>query len=175
MSVFKLIKQDLSRYKNKKGRLTFDEPSWIVVLLYRLNDATKNIKFTLFRWICNFIIRPFYLFFSILFGIEIPRGACIGGGLKIYHFGGIVINPATVIGKNCSLRQGVTIGNKNEAFDVPVIGDNVDFGAGCKVLGNIKIGNNVSIGANAVVLCDVPDNCIAVGIPARVIPKKEKI
>lgn len=76
------------------------------------------------------------------------------------------------MGKNCVIRQGVTIGTKNEDHDVPIIGNNVEFGAGCKVLGKIKIGNNVIIGANAVVLCDVPDNSIAVGIPAKIYPQK---
>lgn len=73
------------------------------------------------------------------------------------------------MGYGCTLRQGVTIGTKCFDHDVPVIGNNVEFGAGCKVLGDIVIGNNVVIGANAVVLCDVPDNAIAVGVPARVI------
>ena len=76
------------------------------------------------------------------------------------------------MGENCILRQGVTIGTKNEDHDVPVIGNHVEFGAGAKVLGKIRIGNNVTIGANAVVLCDVPDNSIAVGIPAKIYPKK---
>jgi serine O-acetyltransferase len=112
------------------------------------------------------------MIFTIITGIQIPRGCKIGPGLRIYHFGCLVLNPLTVIGKNCTLRHGVTIGNRNEIDDVPVLGDNVDIGAGAKVLGRIKIGNNVSIGANAVVITDVPDDHIAVGVPARVILKK---
>jgi serine O-acetyltransferase len=106
-------------------------------------------------------------------GIYIPRGAKIGGGLKIYHFSGIIINPLSIIGSGCTLRQGVTIGNKNEIRDVPIIGNNVDFGAGSIAMGAIRIGNNVSIGANAVVISDVPDNYIAVGVPAKIFKKKE--
>jgi serine O-acetyltransferase len=105
-------------------------------------------------------------------GISIPRNTSIGKGFKIYHFGGIVINSLSIIGDNCSLHQGVTIGIRNTYTDVPVIGNNVTVGAGAKLLGAIKIGDNVVIGANAVVLCDVPDNSIAVGIPAKVYKKK---
>jgi len=84
------------------------------------------------------------------------------------------LNPDTVIGKNCTLRHNVTIGNRLNDHDVPIIGDNVDIGVGAVIMGAIKIGNNVSIGANAVVLCDVPDNHIAVGVPAKIYPKKNK-
>jgi serine O-acetyltransferase len=113
-------------------------------------------------------------FVTLLTGIHLPRGAKIGGGLRIWHFGCIVLNPDTIIGKNCTLRHGVTIGNRNSEHDVPVIGDNVDIGVGAVIIGSVVIGNNVSIGSNAVVLCDVPDDHIAVGVPARVIPKDKK-
>lgn len=122
----------------------------------------------------GFFLRLFiylFLIFNTLIGIHIPRSCKIGGGLRIYHYGCIIVNPDTVMGYGCTLRQGVTIGTKCFDHDVPVIGNNVEFGAGCKVLGDIVIGNNVVIGANAVVLCDVPDNAIAVGVPARVIKK----
>lgn len=67
------------------------------------------------------------------------------------------------------MRQGVTIGNKNTEDDCPIIGDNCDIGAGAKIIGAIHIGNNVTIGANAVVVKDIPDNCIVGGIPAKII------
>jgi serine O-acetyltransferase len=82
------------------------------------------------------------------------------------------LNPETVIGKNCTLRHGVTIGNRQSVHDVPILGDNVEIGVGAVILGHIHVGNNVTIGANAVVLTDVPDDHIAVGVPARVILKK---
>ena len=92
----------------------------------------------------------------------------IGSGLIITHFNGIFVN-ALSIGKNCQIRQNCTIGVKRNGEHGPTIGDNVEFGAGCKVLGEITIGNNVKIGANAVVVHDVPDNCVVAGIPAKVI------
>lgn len=89
----------------------------------------------------------------------------------IFHFGRIILNSNTVIGKNCTLRH-VTIGNRYEIDDVPIIGDNVNIGTRAVIIGRIKIGNNVDIGANAIVLNDVPDNCIAVGNTAHILDKK---
>ncbi len=98
-----------------------------------------------------------------------------GSNCVIYHFGGIVISGYAKFGDNCRIRNGVVVGLKNVNDPcAPVIGNNVDIGAGAKVLGNITIGNNVVIGANAVVLTDVPDNSIAVGVPAIVKRLKDK-
>ncbi len=89
---------------------------------------------------------------------------------------GIVISCYSKIGANVTILQQVTIGqirtNDNKA---PIIGNNVYIGAGAKIFGDIRIGNNVNIGANAVVLHDVPDNCTVVGVPARIIKRKDKI
>lgn len=171
-NMFRLLKLDFNRYKKENGFYDLVEPSLYLIILYRFGSAIRGIRFSPLRIILSLLHLPFYILLSMFLGIQIPRGAKIGGGLKIYHFGCIVLNPETIIGNNCTLRQGVTIGNKNDIYDVPVIGDNVDIGAGAKVLGKIKIGNNVSIGANAVVLVDVPDNSIAVGVPARVLKKR---
>jgi serine O-acetyltransferase len=110
---------------------------------------------------------------EILFGITIGVEAKIGKRLVIEHFGAIVIHGKTVIGDDCIIRQGVTIGNKtmNKPHDAPTLGNNVNVGAGAKILGKVIIGNNVDIGANAVVINDVPDNYIAVGVPAKLIKK----
>ena len=103
-------------------------------------------------------------------GIEILPGAQIGKGLFIDHGMGVVIGETTVIGDNCLLYQGVTLGGtgKDKGKRHPTLGDNVMVGAGAKVLGPINIGNNVKVAANAVVLKDIPDNCTAVGVPARI-------
>lgn len=103
-------------------------------------------------------------------GIEIHPGAQIGKGLFIDHGMGVVIGETTVIGDNCLLYQGVTLGGtgKDKGKRHPTLGDNVMVGAGAKVLGPIHIGNNVKVAANAVVLKDIPDNCTAVGVPARI-------
>lgn len=170
--MFDKIRQDFRAYRNSKGRIQWEEPSILCLLLHRAGHAIVNIRFTPLRIVLTIIHYPFFWLFNTIIGIYLPRRAIIGGGLRIYHHGCIIVNPDTVMGKNCILRQGVTIGTKNGEHDVPTIGDNVEFGAGCKVLGKIKIGNNVTIGANAVVLCNVLDNSVAVGIPAKVYPKQ---
>lgn len=119
-------------------------------------------------------MTPWYwLFFRIVetaFGISIPKSVSIGPGLRIWHFGGIFIHAGVAIGANCTLRQGVTIGNRVENGPVPVIGDDVEFGTYAQVLGGISIGNGCRIGAMSVVLADMPDGSTAVGVPARIIP-----
>lgn len=92
------------------------------------------------------------------------------GGTKFAYGGiGIVIHARCVIGKNCIIGQGATIGGKSQWYEVPVLGDNVYVAAGARILGPIRIGNNVTIGANAVITKDVPDNCVVAGVPARII------
>lgn len=103
-------------------------------------------------------------------GIEIHPGATIGHRLVIDHGMGIVIGETAEVGDDCLLYQGVTLGGtgKDKGKRHPTLGDNVMVGAGAKVLGPINIGNNVKVAANAVVLKDIPDNCTAVGVPARI-------
>ena len=108
-----------------------------------------------------------YRFWSIVTGADIPLNCKIEGGLRLPHPNGIVIHPGTIIGPNCLLFQQVTIGTNN-GEGPPVIGGHVDIGAGAKVLGAITVGNHALIGANSVVLIDVPDNHIAIGVPAKI-------
>jgi serine O-acetyltransferase len=97
----------------------------------------------------------------------------IGSNFVIDHFGGIVISGYAKFGDNCRIRTGVVVGLRHvDEPCAPVFGNNVDIGTGAKVLGPIAIGNNVVIGANAVVITDVPDNSIAVGIPAIIKQKR---
>tara|TARA_R110001583_G_C5667039_1_gene410305 strand:- start:6223 stop:6546 length:324 start_codon:yes stop_codon:yes gene_type:complete len=99
-------------------------------------------------------------------GIELNYKTRVGKGLVIYHGVGLVVNTGVVIGENCILRHGVTIGNfilkDGSESQCPVLGDNVEVGASAIILGNIKIGNNVRIGAGALVTKDVPDNSVVV-------------
>jgi serine O-acetyltransferase len=107
-------------------------------------------------------------FWSVITGADIPVNCSIGGGLIMPHPNGIVIHPAAVIGPNCLIFQQVTIG-AGSLEGLPLIAGHVDFGAGAKVLGGVRIAAHARIGANAVVLADVPEGGVAVGIPAKVI------
>lgn len=104
-------------------------------------------------------------------GLSIPYQTKIGSGFYIGHFGGIVINASAIIGKNCNISQGVTLGQANRGKNkgYPVIGDNVYIGPGAKIFGSVNIGNNVAIGANCVVNKDIPDNAVVVGVPGRIV------
>lgn len=110
----------------------------------------------------------------LLFNSSVPASCTIGRGTKFGYGGiGVVIHARSVIGRNCIIGANTTIGGKSGGYEVPVIGDNVEISAGARILGPVRIGNNVIIGANAVVVKDVPDNCIVAGIPAKII--KENI
>lgn len=108
--------------------------------------------------------------------MEISYKSKIGAGFKISHGNGIVIHPNAAIGKNCTILQQVTIGNNHlkDRNKVAVIGDNCFLGAGAKIIGSITIGNNVMIGAQSVVTKDVPDNSIAMGVPAKIVREKKQ-
>ena len=107
-------------------------------------------------------------------GIEIHPGAQIGKGLVIDHGMGVVIGETAIIGDNCTLYQGVTLGGtgKDVGKRHPTLGNDVMVGAGAKILGPFKIGDNSKIAANAVVLDEIPENCTAVGIPAKIVRKE---
>jgi serine O-acetyltransferase len=111
---------------------------------------------------------------SLRYGISISGDTKIGRGFYIGHFGGIVVNTGVVIGDNCNISQGVTIGQSNRGAKAgcPTIGNNVYIGPGAKIVGRITIGDHVAIGANAVVVDDVPAGVSVGGIPARVISDK---
>jgi len=106
-------------------------------------------------------------------GIEIHPGATIGKGLFIDHGNGVIIGETTIIGDNCTLYQGVTLGGtgKEQGKRHPTLGNNVMVSAGAKVLGSFTIGDNSKIGAGSVVLEEVPANSTVVGVPGRVVKR----
>lgn len=141
-------------------------PSVHALILYRI--AHKLYSKKLF-----FVARLISQLGRFLTGIEIHPGAKIGRGLFIDHGMGVVIGETAEVGDNVTIYHEVTLGGtgKEKGKRHPTIGDNVIIGSGAKVLGPIYIGNNVKIGANSVVLKDVPSYATAVGIPARIIEK----
>lgn len=163
------IRQDLKNYNNDWGAQGF----WVMVV-YRFGRWRYTVKPLLLRKIFSLIYKFFYKFIQIITGIEFPCEVEIGQHFIIDHFGGIVISGYAKFGDNCRIRNGVVVGLKNvNEPKAPEIGDDVDIGAGAKILGSIKIGNRVVIGANAVVIHDVPDDSIAVGVPATIKPRRQ--
>jgi serine O-acetyltransferase len=162
--VFENIREDWQAHNRVWSRHGF----WALVL-YRFGRWRYGIRSRLLRAPLSFLYKFLKFISEMLLGIELPCEAVIGHRFVIEHVGGIVISGDAVFGDDCVIRNGVTVGLRNRNHrGSPHIGDRVDIGAGAKLLGKIRIGNDVAIGANAVVLCDVPDGCIAVGIPAQV-------
>lgn len=142
-----------------------------------------GFKYTAIMRICCYLrsrrwLYPLYILFwlklrriSYKSGIQIDSCTQIGKGFYIGHFGCIVVSDKAIIGDNVNISQGITIGrtNRGEKQGVPTIGNEVYIGPGAKIIGGIHIGNNITIGANAVVTNDIPDNACAVGIPAKII------
>lgn len=119
------------------------------------------------------LYKAFYRGIRNFYGIELPYTARIGRRLVIEHQSDIVIHGYTAIGDDCILRQGVTLGNRTtrEPLSAPRLGDRVSVGAGAKILGPVTVGSDAQIGANAVVLSDVPAGGLAVGVPAHIVPR----
>jgi len=140
--------------------------------VYRFGRWRYGVRPVILRKCCSVIYKIAYKCIQIATGIELPCEARIGKNFVIDHFGGIVISGFAKIGDNCRIRNGVVVGLRHASEPcAPIIGNDVEIGAGAKVLGPIRIGDRVAIGANAVVIVDVPDDCVAVGVPAQVRPR----
>ncbi len=170
--MFDIIKEDIALIKERDpaARSSFEivltYSGLHAVMAYRLSHKLYQKKlFTVAR-----IVSQAARFFT---GIEIHPGAKIGKGLFIDHGMGVVIGETTEIGDNCLIYQGVTLGGtgKEHGKRHPTLGNNVMVGAGAKVLGPFKVGDNAKIASNAVVLTEVPPNTTAVGVPARVVKR----
>lgn len=166
--MFENIREDWRTHNCQWSRHGF----W-VLLVYRFGRWRYGIHPRSLRLPFSFLYKLIKFFSEMLLGTELPCEAIIGKRFVIEHIGGIVVSGDAVFGDDCVMRNGVTVGLRNRGVrGSPRIGNRVDIGAGAKLLGPIVIGDDVAIGANAVVISDVPSNSIAVGIPARVIPRK---
>ncbi len=146
--------------------------SRLTLLMFRLNQVSVNLPGSL-KIIAVFYRFLYQIVIEWLLGIEIPWDTQIGANLQLQHGLALVVNHETIIGENCVLRNSTTIGNKKLADGsfsaAPKIGNNVDIGANVVIIGAITIGDNAVIGAGAVVVKDVPEGAVVVGNPARVI------
>ena len=165
------FKDDLQRYRNLENNiyLFFEQGLWAIAV-YRFGRAVRKVKIPILSQLLKLL--AFFMFKSIEVwtGISLPASAQIGKGFYVGHFGGVIMHSDVIMGENCSIGTGVVIGTRgNGRKGVPTIGDTVYIGVGAKVLGAIKVGNDAKIGANAVVLEDVPAGATAIGVPAKVI------
>lgn len=164
-SVFNIAQDWRANRRNPKGRL--------VMLLFRTAHLLRQSKltFVLFFW--------YFLLYRVMVEwflcIELPWKTRLGPGFRIDHGQALIINDGTVFGADCTVRNSTTIGNKRLKDGTysrsPRFGDRVDIGANAVIIGPVTIGDDVAIGAGAVVLRDVPAKHVAVGNPARIIPR----
>ena len=157
--------------------ITYERDIWRqglwAMAVYRFGRWRYRFKHRIIRAPLSFIYKILFKFVQVVTGIELPCEASIGHRFRIDHFGGVIISGDVVFGDDVVIRNGVTIGLRRTGVrGSPRIGSRVDIGAGAKILGEIKIGDDTAIGANAVVLQDVPPSSIAIGIPARTIPRR---
>ena len=166
-SMFENLREDWRTYEGGWSR----QGLWVMVV-YRFGRWRYTVRPAPLRKFLSLIYRILKLTSQILTGIDLPCEATVGRRFQIEHFGGIIISGDAVFGDDCIIRNGVTVGLRRTGQPgAPVFGNRVDIGAGAVILGVIHIGDDVSIGANAVVLTDVPANSIAVGVPAKIRPK----
>lgn len=170
-SLRQLLAADLHRYGGESGgrslvRRFVSTPGFRFTVLLRLTKRLREVP----------ALLPLYALavlwlgrVSRLYGIAIPARTRIGPGFYIGHYGCIVVHPDVVIGRNCNISHGVTLGqtNRGARAGVPTIGDEVYIGPGAKIIGRLHVGDAAAIGANAVVTSDVPASAVMVGIPAR--------
>lgn len=165
-SVWELIREDWETH----GR-DWTLPGFQALAVYRFGVWRMSIESKLLRAPLSILYRMMYRRIRNVYGIELPFTAIVGRRLTIEHQHGIVIHGYCVIGDDCIVRQGVTLGNRylDRPLEAPKLGNRVNVGAGAKILGGVSIGDNACVGANAVVLKDIPSGKTAVGIPAKIL------
>ncbi|HET7098880.1 MAG TPA: hypothetical protein VFI61_01445 [Patescibacteria group bacterium] len=179
IEILTLIASDWKRYTGLHKKMNpllflvvlFRNPGMHFSVLYRLEFYLFNSKNLILK-IISAIFYPFYFIITYyIFDIDISPRVKIGSGLYI-HNKGIIFTDLVVAGKNLTLIAPLTLGVKGWGYDLsyaPTLGNNVVVYTGARIIGKVKIGNNVSIGANAVVIKNIPNNCIVGGIPAKIL------
>lgn len=178
MTVFQLIKSDYKRYQKYGSNifviLFFTQGFWATFQYRVAHYIYLRIKWKPFRFPLLFLALIWLKIIEMTTGISIPYSATIGHSFYIGHFGGIIINSNAIIGNNCNVSQGVTIGvsGKGKNRGVPTLGNYVYIGAHAVIAGKINIGNNVLIGACSMVKDTFPDNSVVFGVPAILISQE---
>ena len=175
--MFEVLKSDLRRYLQKgmplstRIEVVVCTPGIWVICIYRMGSRVSKISNRVIRKGLMIPLRLLQVLIGVPAGIDISFDTRIGKGFYIGHYGGIVLHHEVEIGEYCNISHGVTIGlgGRGETLGCPKLGDRVYIGPGAKVFGKITIGNDVAIGANAVVLKDVPDRAVVGGVPAKIL------
>lgn len=169
--MFENIRADFRAHGSSWGAQGF----WAMAV-YRYGRWAYAIRSRWIRKVFATAYQVLYKLIQIVAGIELPCHVPVGKDFVIDHSGGIVVSGYAKFGDRCRIRTGVVVGlARVDDPCAPEFGDDVDVGAGAKVLGRIRIGNGVRIGANAVVLQDVPDGCVAAGVPAVIKPRRPDV
>lgn len=157
------IREDLAAHGGDSTK-----PGFRAVAVYRFGVWRMTVSPKLLRAPLSIFYRYMFRYVRNHYGIELPYSAQIGRRVIFEHQSGIVVHGATVIGDDCIIRQNCTFGIRriDRLNEAPTLGRGVDVGAGAVILGGVRIGDHASIGANAVVLQDVPPGGLAVGVPA---------
>jgi serine O-acetyltransferase len=171
MSCFALLQSDYKKYKKYGGDflvIVFFTQGFWAIIQYRFAHTVYKLRIPIVKQFLQVVCLVWQKVIEITTGISIPASAKIGSSFYIGHFGGIILNANTVIGSNCNISQGVTIGVSvlNERRGVPIIGNNVYIGANTIVAGKITIGDDVLIGAASLMNKDADDSSVWLGVPA---------
>ena len=152
----------------------WSRPGFQALAIHRFGNWRMGIAPRPLRMPFSALYRVLYRSVRNLYGIELPYTARIGRRVVFEHQSGIVVHGCSTIGDDCVVRQGVTLGNRSleEPNAAPRLGSRVNVGAGAKILGPIVVGDDAQIGANSVVLTDVPAGTVAVGVPARLLERR---
>lgn len=168
-----MICTDYRKYKKYGGNffsIVFLTQGFWAILQYRAASAVyRKLRVPVLRQLLLGACLLWQKVVEICTGISIPASAVIGHSFYIGHFGNIILNAKTIMGNNCNISQGVTIGvsGRGEDRGVPVLGNNVYVGANAVLAGSISIGDNVVVGANSLVVTTIDANCSVVGVPAQ--------
>lgn len=163
---------DLARYP---AGSFFKQQSLWAIAVYRFGRRVDRRPPGFRRELLTFVYWRLFYLVETLTGVSLPKTAEIGPGLRIWHFGNIFLTHDVRLGARCTLRQGVTIGNRHEDGPSPILDDDVELGAYAQVLGGVRVGRGAKIGAMSVVIQDVPAGAIAVGVPARIIDRNPSL
>lgn len=177
--LWRLIHSDLRRYRatgaRSSARVVLLTQGFWASCTYRVCHAlTLGARKSALRIPVAIVVALVQKAVQIVTGISLPPGCDVGPGLYIAHFGGIIVHPEARLGGNCNIGCQVVIGygRSGGKWGYPILGDRVFVGPGAKILGPVTVGNDSAIGANAVVLKDVPDRAVVGGVPARVISQR---